>query len=299
MDTRTLLGGTIGGATAGVIGALVWAGIAYSLNVEIGWIAILVGAGVGFGVVIGAKDVCDSRTGVLAAAIAILSVCGGKYLVVDWHIDDFSRTINEGFAEIQWDKNDVLSVIADQIAFDRIVSGKNVRWPNGGSWEDAYERNDYPKDIWKASQDQYRQFTDEEVELFRSFPAFANSDYCVAQIADDIAIEWEESGMEVDWPDLNLDIDEEDLSMPYEKAFPRDVWSQANVQWKDMSSGEQDDFRQNEIEEYRKMISEIGAQFAGSAQSSAFWASWGVFDILFLVFACGAAFKVGSGLETA
>jgi len=69
----------IGGSVGGLIGAVVWAGISYLTNCEIGWIALGIGFLVGSGVRVGAKEWEGSLPGALAVLIALASIVGGKY----------------------------------------------------------------------------------------------------------------------------------------------------------------------------------------------------------------------------
>ena len=68
------------GVVAGLLGAAVWAGIAYQFNYEIGWIAWLIGGVVGFAV--GAAGGLGNAAGLFACVITVLAICGGKITVV-------------------------------------------------------------------------------------------------------------------------------------------------------------------------------------------------------------------------
>ena len=68
------------GVVAGLLGAAVWAGIAYQFNYEIGWIAWLIGGVVGFAV--GAAGGLGNAAAVFAFVITVLAICGGKVSVV-------------------------------------------------------------------------------------------------------------------------------------------------------------------------------------------------------------------------
>jgi hypothetical protein len=69
------------GMAGGVIGAVVWAAVAYGLGLQRGWIAIGVGALVGFGVRLGGG--CYPVHGLLAAGIAVVAICAGKVAAVN------------------------------------------------------------------------------------------------------------------------------------------------------------------------------------------------------------------------
>ncbi|MBN4052614.1 hypothetical protein JYT82_00715, partial [bacterium AH-315-K20] len=72
----------IAGCVAAVIGAAIWAAVAYYAHFEIGWIAWIIGAMVGGAVFATAGDQAGMMTGVGAAVIAIAGVVGGKYVSI-------------------------------------------------------------------------------------------------------------------------------------------------------------------------------------------------------------------------
>lgn len=77
----------IGGVVGGALGALIWAMISYHAGVEIGWIAWGVGGLVGFTVRVGAGDEEGTAYGLLAVAIAVAALVGGKWVAVDLSVD--------------------------------------------------------------------------------------------------------------------------------------------------------------------------------------------------------------------
>ena len=70
----------VGACIGGLIGALIWAGITYAFEYEIGYMALAVGALVGFGAV-----VCGGSGEAVAgccSVIAVVSILGGKVLAI-------------------------------------------------------------------------------------------------------------------------------------------------------------------------------------------------------------------------
>lgn len=73
---------------AAVLGALVWAAIAYYARMEIAWIALIVGAAIGF-----AASVTGSKgpvSGVVCAIFLLVSIFAGKMFAVQWDVGDFA-----------------------------------------------------------------------------------------------------------------------------------------------------------------------------------------------------------------
>src|SRR6266545_6973005 len=73
---------TLSGIGAGLFAALVWAGFSYATGRELGWIAWGVGLLVGLAVRLASDAEGGWVPGILAVAIAVLSIVCGKYLTV-------------------------------------------------------------------------------------------------------------------------------------------------------------------------------------------------------------------------
>ena len=74
--------GIAAGLGAAVIGGVAWAVIAIQLNVEIGWVAWLVGAFVGFMTVLGARS-GGQTVGIAAALLAVVGLGIGKHITLE------------------------------------------------------------------------------------------------------------------------------------------------------------------------------------------------------------------------
>lgn len=139
---KWLIAGTVGGA----VGAAVWAAIAYYASFEIGWIAWGIGGLVGICVRV-AAGTDDDLAGIVAAALAALSVIGGKYAATSMHVDDAFAEASGAVAEI--DDDSAIMFIADQIIEQRLAAGEQIAWPGDvEAVEDAMEEADYPPEIW-------------------------------------------------------------------------------------------------------------------------------------------------------
>jgi hypothetical protein len=95
----------IGGLVGSVIGAVVWAAIALIGNVEIGYVAILVGFLAGLGVKIGAGGARSRQLQILAVVLAVAGLFFAKYAMVagvvarEADISPFSPLIASIFTE--------------------------------------------------------------------------------------------------------------------------------------------------------------------------------------------------------
>lgn len=75
------------GGVAAILGALIWAWISAGSGYEIGWIAWIIGAAVGFGVVMGGGK--GPGWGVSAATLTVVAIIAGKLLSASWIIGSF------------------------------------------------------------------------------------------------------------------------------------------------------------------------------------------------------------------
>ena len=140
------MGGIIGGVLAGVIGAVIWAFIAYYANVEIGWIAWIIGGLVGVGVAIGCRGETGTETGALAAIIALVSICGGKFAAIHMDAQAVSTTMA---ASVRLSDEDAKLYMAGQLVTEYEGAGKTLTWPKDMTADAAETPADYPKDLWK------------------------------------------------------------------------------------------------------------------------------------------------------
>lgn len=146
----------IAGVVAGVIGAIVWASIAYFANAELGIIAWGIGALVGIAVAVACKGEADSATGGIAALIAIVAILGGKWGAVHMTVGKFASEMQSTvIASINDD--DAKLHIASELVTEYTSEGKTLKWPAGKDADSAEALTDYPKDIvadvasrWKA-----------------------------------------------------------------------------------------------------------------------------------------------------
>ncbi len=150
--------GVLCACVGGAIGAAIWAAIGYFLHFEIGWVAWGIGALVGFGMALGAGNSTGIGTGVIAAAIAIVSVAAGKYA-------DAAMTMSNVVAEMepmQATVEDAQVELADEIVEEFEAAGKTLVWPNGMTVEEATTREDYPPVVWSEMEKRWNKLSQAE-----------------------------------------------------------------------------------------------------------------------------------------
>ncbi len=117
-------------------------------------------------------------------------------------------------------------------------------------------------------------------------------DFLISEVADDVIAEWEEQGRTVEWPEY----DEEDLDLPFEPTYPKDAWAEAEARWSAMSEGEREDYIDLVVDRETARNAAFASEFGSSMKWAGFRASWGLFDIIFLLLAGAAAYKFAVGL---
>ena len=165
------------GALAGLVGASVWAGIALFTGYEVGWIAWGIGALVGVAVRFASKreatytgDAAEDAIreieaasdqmgpGVVAAAIAIVSVLVGKYVAVMLLIGSLSAT--------DFDDEVLISYVADEVVRQYVAEGRAVNWPEDVDPQFAAAEADYPPDVWAEASQRWEEMSEDERAQF-------------------------------------------------------------------------------------------------------------------------------------
>lgn len=132
------------GGIAAAVGAAVWAAIGYYAELELGWIAWIIGGIVGAAVAATAKDRAGVATGVGAACIALAGILGGKYAAIRLMVEDAAQ--QAGVGEVTEEL--VISFVADTVVEERIEAGQEIDWPTEYGLGEATAEEEYPEDIW-------------------------------------------------------------------------------------------------------------------------------------------------------
>jgi hypothetical protein len=148
----------LGGVVGGLIGAAVWAAVGYCFEVEVGWIAWLVGILVGLGVRIAAGPDAGTAAGWTAAAIALVSLVAGKYAAVELQVsrvawaDTFQVTPESPIAQI-----------AAEIMEERQARGEVFPQPDPEAMKDFESLEQlFPPDIWQEARRRWERLGPED-----------------------------------------------------------------------------------------------------------------------------------------
>lgn len=119
---------------------------------------------------------------------------------------------------------------------------------------------------------------------------FADDEYVISFLADDIAESWQSQGMELDWPDVPPGADEW-YEPDSQEDYPANVWEAASTQWNDMGPDGQEQFRTSLTQESTTAFHDSLSMLKGEAYKESF----SLFDLLFFGLAIITAYQVGQG----
>ncbi|MEO1007405.1 MAG: hypothetical protein AAFX79_02455 [Planctomycetota bacterium] len=117
-----------------------------------------------------------------------------------------------------------------------------------------------------------------------------DDDILMSLIADDVAQQYMEEGIEIDWP----------VGMTYEDAwleedYPADLWDDAMARWESSSPADQQIIREayrNKFEEDREAVRAAMREIFTETRNENFLSG---FDALWILFAVMSAFGIGRG----
>ena len=151
---KWVIGGTIGAA----IGGAIWIAVGYYLEAEVGYIAWAIGLLAGIGVRVMADQDEGIMSGIAGIFSATMVILASKYVVVSMFVNS---ALADGFSN-DVDSTDIIVSFADTIAEEQEAAGKKLAWPPGMTYEEATEKDDYPKDIWAQAEKQFNEMSAEE-----------------------------------------------------------------------------------------------------------------------------------------
>ncbi|MCA9280062.1 MAG: hypothetical protein H6815_12560 [Phycisphaeraceae bacterium] len=170
--------GIVLASIAGAVGAILWALIAYYLELEIGWAAWGIGGLVGFAMALGAQKEASATTGVIAAVIALLSVVGGKYITAVMIADKVASE----YGSIVVTEETVMINIAYEVAAEHEAQGETLQWPAGSSFETAESQADFPQAVWSEAEQYWDSLSqDEKNETIRELQGFMDQGFAQGQ----------------------------------------------------------------------------------------------------------------------
>ncbi len=162
------------GAAAALLTGLLWAGIAIGINMEIGWVAIGVGAVTGFAAVMFTEE-RSVRLGMAAAALAILGLLVGKLVTANYFY-------NKEFKAIAEDAEALDEYVFWGLVYNGGATGELAEWLKSNNPDDVEIpeklRNELMMEVKKKisamSQEEKRGATDAMVESYLGSVGYAS-----------------------------------------------------------------------------------------------------------------------------
>lgn len=155
------------GLAAAIVGALIWAAIAYYANFEIGWIAWGIGGLVGVAV-FKFEPNPGLPSGLIAVVLTCASIAGGKYLGVHFSVNKFMNEMQLNEPPDLADQELVVSYVADEVVVEHEANGRTVAWPRGVDPSEAAAEADYPADVWREASDRWSGMSVDEQDDYRA-----------------------------------------------------------------------------------------------------------------------------------
>lgn len=159
--------GILYAATAGFIGAAIWAGIAYYAELEIGLLAWGIGAAVGAAMLTGVEEKAGPHTGAIALAIALVSIVAGKYMAVEMVFSGLDDVWDAELVRLESDEEYTISLLADEVVGEYTAQGKPLNYPPNANIELPESQQDYPSDVWAQASQRWQQKSSDEKQAYR------------------------------------------------------------------------------------------------------------------------------------
>ncbi|MEM9185967.1 MAG: hypothetical protein AAGB00_05660 [Planctomycetota bacterium] len=158
------------GGFAGAVGAAVWAAIAYFANLEVAYVALGIGALVGFAVA-ATSDSSGPAVGGLAVVITVLALLVGKYASVELMLQHELGGVDGGGAVAAEDLDDdaMIASVADEIVEERNEAGAGIVLNEVDfEDEDAQAKDQYPSEVWSAASRRWAGKSSEDQQAARA-----------------------------------------------------------------------------------------------------------------------------------
>ncbi len=269
------------GAIVGLLGAGVWAFVAWQFMVEATIIAIGIGGAVGHSMGYISGRYADFGIGAMAMLIAIGAIFVGKAFTVELDILDTSLSGPEA-------EEYAFFTFADNETFWAITRGEKLDWPEGHNYMSASYIDELPQDIVRRCAERWNAMSQPELrELVRL--ARVHDAWMIADRAEEIAESWTAQGHRIE-PAIASKDDEEAMIWD---TVPAEAWQAAVDEWHSL-----DDERKKARREQqnRKMHAVVRGMQAERRDE---WLDQehelGPFDILCFILASGWAFGAGMG----
>lgn len=179
-----MIRGVIFAVIAGVIGAGLWAAIAYLGNLELGILAWAIGAAVGAAMLAGAQAEAGVPTGIAALVVALAAIAGGKLIAVEMAIrSELGAIVEDHEQQLRTDDAFAITYVADDVLVEYEDAGREINYPETADLDAPSGASDYPPDVWATAETRWNAMTPDEKEQVRQ-TAIDNTQAAIAFVTD-------------------------------------------------------------------------------------------------------------------
>jgi len=160
-------------AIAAGVGCGVWVAVAQQTGLQLVLLALPIAALVGAGAAFGAKGYASDLTGVMALVLTAGAIAGAVLLSQDAieavRRDRLTREIQDFYP--QFDREVMMSYVADQVVDDWAQSGRRMQWPAHTDEETrGWYAQDYPRNVWTEAERRYDSYPpDDQAMIYDAF----------------------------------------------------------------------------------------------------------------------------------
>jgi len=134
-----------GALVGGLIGAGAYSYIMTSSGYEVFLVAVLIGFLAGVGGWLPVRWSASTSHGVIAAAVAMVCIIGGRYFAISQFADEEVERITRN---VKVDDENMIAMVGRDVAKEFSAQGKNYQWPEESDPTTATGEADFPAPIW-------------------------------------------------------------------------------------------------------------------------------------------------------
>jgi hypothetical protein len=258
------LGALLGAAVGAVIGSVLWVVVVFTTGYEVGWIAIAVGALAGFGTKVGGRGLNSALGGVIAGAFALGSIALAKVVMA-------ALLANAGAQAGSHDRDTWVMANLQQLAM--------------------YETDDPAAAIDLATQ-RFDELSAEDLRTFRGYPPAMGPDRAKAVLADQLVDNAQQAGIELEWPDGHST-----GTAWLRQHYPKSIWDDVEKRWPALPASTRQQYVDYADSEVRQHVSQFYNLPDNDDPADAAASVVGLYDLLWIALALGAAWKLGSATD--
>ncbi len=154
-----------GALIGGLIGAGAYSYIMTSSGYEIYPVAVLIGFLAGVGGWLTVRWSASTSHGVIAAAVALLCILGGRYFAINQFAE---AMVDKMVRNIRVEDENIIAIIGRDVDQEFKSQGKNYQWPEDVDPVTATEESEFPPPIWEEASARFAKMDETAKQTKRS-----------------------------------------------------------------------------------------------------------------------------------